>query len=258
VGGLRFSSEDKDFAMNVVFLHAKRCWMCGVILAVVILMAAMETAQAATVSAGRIKEAVTRYVEKNSRRPAASVRVVFLSSVPDESLPVASSVQLEVSGRQDEDFIDYSTFVVGFYSDGALLKERSVSVSMEVLADVTLSARPLPRHRILAPGDLYVQKRWLKNIPANLAVLKESVGKALTMSIGANREITKNMLKEPALVKKGNPVRIVFDNDVLHVSVMGVSEEEGRKDQIIRVKNLASSRVIYAKVTCGDTVRVDF
>lgn len=244
--------------MNVVFLHVKRWLMCGVIPAVVILMAAMETAQAATVSADRIKAAVIRYVEKNSRRPAASVRVVFLSSVPDEKLPLSSSVTLEVSGRQGEDFIDYSTFVVGFYSDGALLKERSVSVSMEVLTDVTLSARPLSRHRILAPGDLYVEKRWLKNIPANLAVLKESVGRALTMSVGANREITKNMLTEPALVKRGNPVRIVFDSDVLRVSVMGVSEEEGRRDQIIRVKNIASNRVIYAKVTGGDTVRVDF
>ena len=254
----RFSREDKDMAMNGWFLHKKCYGLAGVVLAVVFLLAGIKTAQAATVSAESIKAAVTRYVEKNSRRPEGAVRVAFLTSVSDEELPSAASVRLEVSGRPNEDFIDYSTFVVGFYSGGVLLKERSVSVTMEVLTDVTLSARPLARHYILASGDLTVQKRWLKNIPANLAVLKDSLGKALTMSVGANREITKNMLKEPALVKRGKPVRIVFDNDVLRVAVMGVSEEEGRKDQIIRVKNLASNRVIYAKVAGGDTVRVDF
>ncbi|MHB8829992.1 MAG: flagellar basal body P-ring formation chaperone FlgA [Syntrophales bacterium] len=214
-------------------------------------------AQAATIAADDIKAAVTNYVEKNSRWPAGCVRVSFLSRVADEELPV-SAVSLKVNSRSGEDFIDYSSLNVAFYSEGTLLRKRSVTVSMEVLADVVVSTRPLPRNRIIETGDLYVQKRWLRTIPVNRIALSEAVGKVLTMTVGANREITSNMLGEPTLVKRGEIVRIVLDNDVLKVAAVGVSEEAGCKNQVIRVKNISSSRVIYARVAGGDTVLVDF
>lgn len=227
-----------------------------IVLAAVLLLPAAKI-QAAVISADHIKAAVTGYVEKNSRWPADRIRVSFLSKVHDEDLPVSPS-QWKVSGRPGEDFIDHSSFTVGFYSGESLLLERTVSVSMEVLTDVVVSTRSLPRNRVIKPGDLSIQKIWRRSAPANLAVLSECTGKALTMSIGANREITRNMLAEPALIKRGGVVRIVLDNNALQIAAIGVSEEEGRRDQVIRVKNLSSKRVIYAKVADGDTVRVDF
>jgi flagella basal body P-ring formation protein FlgA len=165
---------------------------------------------------------------------------------------------LKVSGRSDEDFIDNAMFAIDFYSRGSLLRKRSVTVLIEVLTDVVVSARPLSRNRVIKPGDLYVQKRWLRSVPANRTSLAESVGKALSMTIGANRDITRNMLREQMLVKRGTVVKIEFDNDVLSVAALGRSEEGGCRGEIIRVKNISSNRVIYARVTGGDTVRVDF
>lgn len=234
----------KRYGLNTIFLLA-------------LLPLLGRPAQAALIPADDIKTAVTDYVEKNSRWPAGYVRVSFLSRVADVELPVSAPL-LKVSGRSGEDFIDHSVFTVGFYSGGSLLRERSVSVSIEALCDVVLSSRPLPRNRIIQSGDLYVQKRWLRTIPANLAVLSESVGKALTVTVRANREITRNMLSDPTLVKRGKIVKIVLDNGVLRVAALGVSEEAGRRDQLIRVKNISSNRVIYARITGGDTVRVDF
>ncbi len=242
--------------MGKLFLQLKRYQVGAFILTVLSLLSAMQV-QAATVAAEVIKAAVTGYVEKSSRWPAGCVRVSFRSHVADEELPV-SAVSLRVTSRPGEDFLDYSALTVGFYSAGKLLRERSVSVSMEVLTDVVVSARSLPRNQIIQSGDMYVQKRWLKRVPTNLATLSEAAGKVLTMTLGANREITRNLLSEPTLVKRGKVVRILLDNDVLMIAAIGLSEEEGRKNQIIRVKNLSSNRVIYAKVTGGDTVRVDF
>jgi flagella basal body P-ring formation protein FlgA len=214
-------------------------------------------ARAATITADEIKAAVTDYVEKNSRWSAENVRVTFLSQVKAEEFPAASP-SLAVYGRSREDFIDNTSFTVGFYADRSLLKEKPVNVSIEVLADVLVSVRSLARNQVIKSGDLHVRKRWLKAVPANQVALPEAIGKVLTMTVGANREITKNMLGEPTLIKRGKVVRILFDNDVLKIAALGVSEEAGRRDQVIRVKNLSSNRVIYARVTDGDSVQVDF
>jgi flagella basal body P-ring formation protein FlgA len=214
-------------------------------------------AMAATVSVGEIKAAVIQYVENNSNVSADRVRVTFLSKINDETFPV-TPVSLKVSGRHDEDYVDYSSFRVSFYSRGSLLRERSVSVSMEVLTDVVVSVRSLSKKTILCTKDLKVQGRWLKTIPENMAALSEATGKTLTRSIGVHAAITKNMLGEPCLVTRGKVVRIVMDNDVMRVAANGVSEEEGYLGQVIRVKNLSSNRIVYARVTDSDTVRVDF
>lgn len=232
-------------------------WLLGVIITALFPLFSTAGAMAATVPAGEIKAALVEYVEKNGNVPADRVRVTFLSKINDETFFV-SPVSLKVSGRNGEDFIDYSSFRVSFYSGGSLLREKSVSVSIEVLTDVVVSARSLAKNTVISKKDLKVQSRWLKNVPENLVRLSEATGRILTRSIGVNATITKNILGEPCLVKRGKVVRIVIDNDAIRVAVSGVSEEEGSLDQVIKVKNLSSNRIVYARVMDGDTVRVDF
>lgn len=240
-------------AMNLKIVK----WLLGLVVTALLPLFSADGVMAATVSTGEIKAAVVEYVEKNSNVPADRVRVTFLSKINDETFFI-SPVSLKVSGRNGEDFIDYSSFRVSFYSGGSLLREKSVSVSMEVLTDVVVSARSLAKNTVISKKDLKVQSRWLKNVPENMVLLSEAVGRILTRSIGVNAAITKNILGEPCIVKRGKVVRIVIDNDVMRVAVSGVSEEEGSLDQVIRVKNLSSNRIVYARVMDGDTVRVDF
>ncbi len=214
-------------------------------------------AQAVTIPASDIKSAVQKYVTQKSPWPPDRLRVLFLTTVSDERFS-EKSVSLTVSGRAGDDFIDYTPFTVGFYANGLLLKEISVRVTIEVLADVVMSKRVLSRGSPIQAGDLYVQKKWLKRPPAHLAGFAEIVGKSVKTTIGANREIKRNMLDFPTLVKKGAVVKILLDNKAISIAAIGMSEEEGTYNEIIRVKNLSSNRIIYARVAAENTVLIDF
>ncbi len=215
-------------------------------------------AGAATVQAEAIKTAITRHVEKSMPWAPGAVRVAFLSKIAEVVLP-QESIRLEVQNKEAEDFIGDTDFAVKYFSGDALLKEDRVRARLAVLLDVAISARPLVKNQQLAKEDIQVLKKWVHRIPENVVTDPEEImGKALATNLRANVEITRNILKAPLVVKKGKMVRIILDYGSLSISTVGVSEEDGAAESVIRVKNLASNQVIYARVAGDSLVKVEF
>jgi flagellar basal body P-ring formation protein FlgA len=205
-----------------------------------------------------IRNTISDHVEKNHPWPSGSVRIHFLTRLSDIILP-QESVTFEVLNDPTEDFIGDAHFSIKFYSGRNLVKEETVRVSIEVLMDVVVSKRELVKNREITAEDVYMQKKWLKRIPANVVTIpSDIVGKILTYNVRPQSEIAKNNIRTPLLIKRGNIVRIVFDNDSLNVTTAGVSEEDGAINKVIRVKNLSSNRTIYARVTGDSLVKVEF
>ena len=205
-----------------------------------------------------VKAAISDYVERNHPWPSGNVRVNFPVKLFDIVLP-QDSVTFEVAGRPEADFIGDAYLMVKFYSEGTIVKEETVRIAMEVLTDVVVSKKELVKNHKIAVEDVSVLKKWLRRIPANVVTIpSDVVGKILTLNIRQNSEITKNIIRTPSLVKKGNVVRIVLDNYSLNVTTIGISEEDGAMDKVIRVKPLSSNRTIYARVTGDSQVSVEF
>jgi len=66
------------------------------------------------------------------------------------------------------------------------------------------------------------------------------------------------MLKEIPLVRKGKMVKIVFDNGSVHIVTVGLSEEDGVAGNVVRVKNITSNKIIYARVLSDSVVGIGF
>jgi len=66
------------------------------------------------------------------------------------------------------------------------------------------------------------------------------------------------MLKMFPLVRRGKMVRIILESGPLTVLTSGQSQEDGARDDLVRVKNLSSSKIIYARVVDDNTVKVEF
>jgi flagella basal body P-ring formation protein FlgA len=60
------------------------------------------------------------------------------------------------------------------------------------------------------------------------------------------------------MIKRGNVVRIVFDSDDFNITTVGISEEDGAIDKVIKVRNISSNKTIYARVTGNSLVKVEF
>jgi len=59
-------------------------------------------------------------------------------------------------------------------------------------------------------------------------------------------------------VKRGKIVCINLERGPLKISTIGISEEDGARGAIIRVRNVSSNRMVYARVVGANTVQVEF
>jgi flagella basal body P-ring formation protein FlgA len=66
------------------------------------------------------------------------------------------------------------------------------------------------------------------------------------------------MVEVPPLVKKGDRVTLLVENDHFKITSIGEVKEEGRAGDRIKVTNMSSKREVYGKVLDGHTLLVDF
>ena len=211
------------------------------------------------VSKNTIKSIIVNYINENMPWPKGTVRTEFFSQISDVGLP-AKDITYRVVSIRDEDFIGYSNFTIRFYNEEVFLKEKTVRVKLEVLRDMVVSTGYLARDTNISKDDVTLVKRWFDRIsPGVVTDINDVLGKRLRTSIKQpNTIITRNMLREPVMVKRGNLVRIVLEKGPLRITTMGLSKQNGAFGDIIKVKNISSKNVIYARVMGNSLVQVEF
>lgn len=215
-------------------------------------------AGAAVIKGETIEAAVRAYVKENVSWPKSAVQVEFYGRVPDLSLTGEKIVCRVRSGR-NEDFIGDSSFIVRFYEKGVFLKKKTVRARIEVLMDIVVSAKSLSRNARIDSSDVRLIKRWFNRVPANIiSSTDDVVGMKLRTSVKPNTQITENMVRSIPIVKRGKPVRIIFENGSMRITTMGLAEQDGMRGELIKVRNVSSRKIIYARVTGNSLVKVDF
>jgi len=135
----------------------------------------------------------------------------------------------------------------------------TVHARIEVARDVVVAGGTLQGNRILSADEVQVKKKWVRRIdPKLLNSVDQVEGKRLVVNVPAGGEITTYMLQEPKLVKRGKVVRLQLDRGAIQISTLAICEEDGVKDALVRIKNMSSNRIIYAKVKGENHVVVDF
>ncbi|TSA45000.1 MAG: flagella basal body P-ring formation protein FlgA [Deltaproteobacteria bacterium] len=204
------------------------------------------------------RTAIREYIEANMPWPPGTVRVDFLSE-EQESIPQNRDLILRVEPAGNQDFIGDMVFLVKSFRGGNLLRTESVRTRIEVLQDVVTAGRGLPAGTVLAGSDIRTVRRWVRRIhPHSLPSMEAASGKRLTMQVASGAEILATMLKEIPLVRKGKMVKIVFDNGPMQIVTVGLSEEDGVAGNIVRVKNITSNKIIYARVLSDSVVGIGF
>ncbi|PKN33619.1 MAG: flagella basal body P-ring formation protein FlgA [Deltaproteobacteria bacterium HGW-Deltaproteobacteria-19] len=219
------------------------------------LHAALQTVR---ISAGQIQEAVHRAAMSQNPSPQGTVRVIF-SSPAQEMRVQGEKISQEVVPVQGNPFLGHGQYAVRIYDRGVFLAEQRVSVVIETQRDVVMSARSLSRNSRLAPGDIQVVKRWVRRIPTQAVTDADgAVGKMLRVNVAPHTEITQPMLREIPVVRKGAPVRILYESGPMRIVTLGVSEEDGQDGGTVRVRNTSSRKILHARVIGDSTVQLVF
>ena len=205
-----------------------------------------------------LRALVKKYIETNMPWKQENMRIEFLGRMADLSVQ-GEKISCQVKSRQDEAYIGDSSFTVGIYDDGALIRDESVRVRMEVAMEVVMSARFLPRDVEISADDVKLVKKWFSQSPTNtLTEIEDVIGKHPYSDMRQNIEIKRNMLKSVKTIKRGKMVKMLLESGPMIIVTFGLSEEDGSRGDFIRVKNISSNKIVQAKVIDDSSVRVDF
>ena len=81
-----------------------------------------------------------------------------------------------------------------------------------------------------------------------LMVLDDAIGFSSKHALQPGRPITKEELVSPVLVGRDQPVMIIYQSAGITASMPGVALKNGRKGEMVKVRNASSQRVISAMV----------
>ncbi len=242
---------NRAMRFSMVFVAAAM----AVLLSVPPLQAAGKTVK---IGAAQIQDAVQRAATSQNAWPRGTVRVLFTNPVQEMEVK-GEKISREVIPVRGNPFLGHGQYAVRIYDNGVFLAEQRVSVLVEVQRDVILSARSLGRNTRIDTGDVQVVKRWVRRIPAQAVTDTETVvGKMLRVNVAPNTELTHSMLREFPVVRRGAPVRIIYESGPLSIATLGVSEEDGQDGSMVRVRNTSSRKILHARVVGDSTVQLVF
>lgn len=205
-----------------------------------------------------IRYAVKAYIEKNMPWDRDNVHILFPLGTPDVAY-MGGKVSYEVRAGHGEEYIGDTIFKVLFFKDDTLIREEPVRVRIEVMLQVPVSVRAIEREVEIRKEDIRIAGRWYTRMPSNsITDPAEIIGKRAAVGIRPNSEIARGMVKNSILVKRGKVVRIVLEDGPMRILTVGLAEEDGGRNDVIRVRNTSSNKMVYARVIEDSTVKVEF
>ncbi len=132
-----------------------------------------------------------------------------------------------------------------------------VTGRIRALREVVVSARPMGRGEIITPADLMVTEQELDELRRGYFTdPEELVGMVVKRPVGINRVIETRAIALPRLIRRGEAVQIVAENETVRVQMEGVALSDGALGERIQVRNRRSGRVVSAVVHGSGEVQV--
>lgn len=119
---------------------------------------------------------------------------------------------------------------------------------------VVVTATDIPAGQPIGADQLGIARRNASGTPGCLSDVDLVAGNASQRPLHRGQIIDKRWLVAPVLVKRGSTVSIVARNVGVQVQVPAEAIEEGRRNDIVRVKNTLNGQILRVRVIGDNTV----
>lgn len=140
--------------------------------------------------------------------------------------------------------------------DGKVEKNFSIQGELRALAPVIIAADSMRRGTILTPANTKKVVKDLTEYEDPCTDHRLILGKRLKRSVRAQAVINASDVEIPPMIKRGQLVKIIFYQGSLYLTATGVARTDGKLNQIIRVRNANSNKLIQGRVTAPGVVEV--
>lgn len=134
-----------------------------------------------------------------------------------------------------------------------------VPVRVSAMGDVLVASRALPAGTVLAAEDVVVARRQITDLSYGYLQRAEAgVGSILRRPVAEGAVILPSLLTQPMAVRRGQQVLIEAVQGPIRVQGAGEMLADGATGTRVKVRNLASGRVVEGLVQVDGRIRVDF
>ncbi|HEN3659067.1 TPA: flagellar basal body P-ring formation protein FlgA [Yersinia enterocolitica] len=135
--------------------------------------------------------------------------------------------------------------------------EVSVTVKPDIYLPVWVAKNTLERGKVVAPDDIELKKKNISTAQGGyITDPDEIVGLTVKRRIRGLQVVTPSQLEQPVLVTRGQQVLMIAEQDGIEARMLGEALKNGRKGELIKVKNLSSKRTVTAIVDDMAKVRM--
>lgn len=206
-------------------------------------------------SESEIYTAVKQFV-KQQNIPLKKVQVSITSMTKKKYLPQCNK-PLTVSMVPGINLVGHSKFIVSCTTSSRW--KINVSAYVDGMLDVLVAHHPIAQGRILQTTDLKYAERLNSQLSrgyyTSAKQLKQMEAKR---SIQRGQVFTPGLLKAQKLVLRGQQITIVAQTGGLNLRVKGKALMDGQRGQTIKVRNLSSKKLVYARVKSSGIVEINF
>jgi len=205
-----------------------------------------------------VAQTFQQYVRQHNPYPPDNLRIEVFPLEEPVILP-DSKVSLEALPPKNGRVLGDVSLEMVLLHQGQPLKRIKVSGKVRLERPVVCASRPLKAQETLAAGDLQVIRREVTGLNTSefFTSLDQVVGRILARSVGPQEIITSRHLSNQPVIKRGQEVTVVFDQDGLEISTKGVAKEEGYLGKAIRLVNPKSKKEFQGQVVNAKTVKVN-
>ena len=204
----------------------------------------------------QIEEIFKKFVFENSpwKQEEINIQRVHFSGLP--VIPTGKMTYEVTASSPKERFIGNVTATIDFYVNGEKARTLSVVGKVEVFGNAYLASRPLKQNQMISAADLEVQKINLTDAADRFATRLDQVeNRRVLRNIGVHQPLELKDLDKPLVLKRGDMVKIVYDQPGLSVTAKGQVNADGGVGDTLAVTNVTSKKTIYCKVVDAQTVR---
>lgn len=153
---------------------------------------------------------------------------------------------------------DLGRFTIGVKCTDASPWSLHVPITVAIYKDVMVTAKSLPRGKILAKSDFKAVKYDVSKLPAGyIEDLTYGVGMELKRRLSSGVPLTTTMMRKPEIIKRGQQVSIIARAGSMEVRMSGKALAHGAVGDRIRVLNLKSKKKIEGTVTPSGDIKID-
>lgn len=211
-----------------------------------------------TIPNARVKEAIAEFVRQKTDGLGMETTLKRIGVQGDLKVPVGE-VSFEVAAPNRWEGWGKANLAVIVRVNDRVERNISVPVEVEALGDTVVVLRALERGDVIGPGDVTVQRRDISTLTGRVyRSADEVIGKRARMPVRANMPLRGDQLEKVPLVKSGQLVTILVENQAMRLTATGKARGNGAEGDIVMVQNLGSLKEVPARVIDAGTVQVDF